>query len=211
MEEYETEIDFNTNNEVIITELFDLNEEDVKSTSSGSIEYLVDEPIISYRNVKSASDLEYTNESENDNEADTFQYIYTNNEYYNEDFVKNPLVRGITLSKWPRVGFGFKVNRCAEKKFYYINEIVANSPAESCLSIGDLIVELDEFDNPFEEFSNLNEIEDYLNKKENIHLISLENSNYLKFKLNSKSLKNYSRNCEDIVIVSWNQLQKETN
>ena len=193
------------NNEVIITELITEYNEEINS-SSGSIEYLVDEPILSYKNVKSPLDL--VNDVET---IDTFQYIYTNNDYYNEDFVKNPLLRGITLSKWPRVGFGFSLKRCEEKKYYYVNEILSNSPAESCLNNGDLIVELDEFDNPFDVFSSLNEIEDYLNKKENLHLIALENSNYLKFKLKNKSLKNFATNCEDIVIVSWNQLKSETN
>lgn len=215
--------------EVIITEMSDDEEfnNEIKSTSSGSIEYLVEEPIGSFKNengssfgvTKKASFMSNnTGESESieeDNEAaevennETFQYVYMNNEYYNEYYVKNPLVRNISLSKWPNVGFGFKLNRSNDKKLYYINEIIPNSPAESCLTIGDLIIELDEYDNPFNEFSNLNEVEAYLNEKEAIHLLALEGSNYLKFNLDRKPLKNYCRNCEDIVIVSWNELKHE--
>ena len=193
---------------MIITELLG---SDNDSEFSHTNEYIVDEPIDSYKNVKYLNNnSEKQNNDDDDNIGDTFQYIYTNNEFYNEDYIKNPLLRGITLSKWPHVGFGFKLCRCEEKKHYFIEKIVADSPADSCLNLGDLIVELDEFDNPFDIFNNLNQIEDYLNSVENLHLVCIAHDNFLKFKLKNKSLKSYSNiNCEDIVVVSWNQLKND--
>jgi hypothetical protein len=203
--QFEEEIvEFETiaNSDIIIRELLENEFNNVPSSDLN--EYLVDEPIDSFKNTKG-----FFNSS---NQDDTFQYLYTNNEYYNEDYVKNPLLRRISLSKWPNVGFGFKLSRCDEKKYYYISEVLSDSPADCCLNLGDLIVELDEFENPFEIFNDSNRIENYLDSIESLHLACIANDNYLKFKLKNKALKNFGNiNCEDIIIVTWNQLNKHDN
>ena len=198
--EEEIELEKTTANyDLIIRELLESEFNNIPSSVLN--EYLVDEPIDSFKNLKGFSN--------SNSQDDTFQYLYTNNEYYNEDYVKNPLLRRITLSKWPGVGFGFKLSRCDEKKYYYISEILSDSPADCCLNLGDLIIELDEFDNPFEIFNDINKIQDYLDSIDNIHLVSIANDNYLKFKLKNKTIKNFGNiNCEDIIIVTWKQLKE---
>jgi hypothetical protein len=172
----------------------DGNEKPVRS------DYVVDEPIC-------------TNLLRNKHQLiDRFEYYYENNDYYNENYVKNGLIKSITLSKWPIVGFGFHLDKCSfglNKTYYFVNDIAGNSPAESCLAVGDLVIELDEF-NPADKFDDLKALGDYLRECDTIHLMTLAQVDYEKFETQyDLSLRNYSKNCEDIVIVQWSQLSQE--
>jgi hypothetical protein len=156
--------------------------------------------------------LEYEYRSYNYNNGAHKESDYFN-EYDEKHHHLNAVIRSISLSRWPDTGFGFSVasQRVGKENLVYINEIKQNSPAEFCLQLGDIIIEIDEL-SPSEDFISLSDIERYLQEKENIHLIVIHESKYAQLKQeNEDFLKNYSINCEDIVIVSWKTQQKLEN
>lgn len=56
-------------------------------------------------------------------------------------------IRGVSLSRWPRVGFGFDlgVARVDGDLLVYVSRISADSPAElSSLKLGDILIEIDD-------------------------------------------------------------------
>ncbi len=59
----------------------------------------------------------------------------------------NAVIRSISLSKCPGTpGFGFQLARHQEndEDLFYVSEITAETPAELCLRLGDVLIELDE-------------------------------------------------------------------
>jgi hypothetical protein len=121
----------------------------------------------------------------------------------------NAITRGISLSRFASgPSFGFKLSRSVsfDDDFIYISQIEPDSPAEFCLQIGDVIVELDEMD-PCESFSNLSEINRYLSERDFIHLMAIHASKYsmLKSQNDLNLLRDHCYNCEDIVIVSFKE------
>ena len=117
----------------------------------------------------------------------------------------NGIIRGISLSKCPVIGFGFELakNSINNEDFIYVSSIKSNSPAEFCLQLGDILIELDEM-NPCESFASIDEINKYLEDKDNVHLMAIHKTKFLRLKSENEDLKDYSTNCEDIVIVLWN-------
>lgn len=157
---------------------------------------------------------------------------HLNFDYYNEFDIKhhhlNAVIRGVSLVKWPDVGFGFSMTKSTDQRYYYVNEIKANSPAEFSLQVGDIILEIDELC-PGKDFKSLEEIFDHLNRAEFIHLLVIHESKYFNLNLapsrsanangNDTSsrcfyeefdelLKNFCINCQDIVVVSWPKERK---
>jgi hypothetical protein len=186
--------------EIKITEVFEqtAEEQDIQNASQAS-EYLVEEPT---DEPVACEEEFYVKKEENGSKCESFE-CYSKS----RGTLENHLIKGITLSKWPGVGFGFKLAKCSDKDYFMVKEIEADSPAESCLKVGDLVIEIDEFE-PYDKFGNLDEFNGYLSERDNIHLTALNESDYNKFKSLNMSLSNYSSNCEDIVIVSWHQMSK---
>lgn len=135
------------------------------------------------------------------------------------------LIRGISLSRWPRVGFGFElgVASLGGDRLVYVNRIHADSPAElSSLRLGDVIIEIDEI-LPAEGFHNgqddpsdealLKRVDEYVAGRENLHLMVVSHSQYARLKAdnNDDLLKNYYFNCEDIVVVNFRKQNGTTH
>jgi len=127
-------------------------------------------------------------------------------------------IRGASLSRWPQVGFGFElgVARVAGDRLVYVSRISADSPAElSSLKLGDILIEIDD-ETPSERFSEsdsdseaLAKINDYVSKRENLHLMLVHESQYARLKSeNEDLLKNYYFNCEDFVVVNLHKQQQ---
>ena len=115
-------------------------------------------------------------------------------------------VRGISMIKWPQVGFGFEldIQKVGEESFIYVKNILADSPAEFSLQLGDILIEMDEFGSENEMFQNIDNLNSYMNSKDSIHLFVVHESKYFRLKSeNDDLLKNCYKNCEDIVIVSY--------
>lgn len=187
------------------------NKEDEEESN---VEYLVEDP----------SEAELSDEQDEERE-DRHNYDYKINltkssrtplseEYYNETHIlkntnRKQLLKSILISKWPQVGFGFRLNKNLDKDLFQINSILNESPAESCLSVGDLILQLD--NESTKKFENTRDIEFYLQDKDSVYLLTLNESNYSHFKSLNLSLQNYSNISEDIVVVTWNQLKQTSN
>lgn len=133
------------------------------------------------------------------------------NYFFNDHL--NGIIRGISLVKWPQIGFGFTLAQqpiSNEESFIYVDKIENDSPAEFCLQSGDIIIEIDELEP--DKFANMNDLNKYLSDRENVHLMVIHESKYMRLKSeNEELLKNYNTNCEDIVIVSWNNHKIEQN
>lgn len=146
----------------------------------------------------------YTNKLNDDLDLYYLDYFNTNQAHMNS------VIRGVSLSKWPETGFGFTLasDMVNGENLIYVTDIKPDSPAEFSLKLGDILIELDDM-NPCEHFRSLDDINTYLNGRENVHLMVVNECNYAKLKAeNEDLLKNYHFNCEDIVIVSLNkQLQ----
>lgn len=125
----------------------------------------------------------------------------------------NALIRSINLPKWPRIGFGFDLaldkHDLLDEHFYYVKNIHPDSPAEFGLQLGDVLLEVDEM-NPLERFVNLKELNEYLSKRENCHLMAIHHSKLVKLKSENEEVKQYCSNCKDIVIVSLNEQLNES-
>lgn len=127
-------------------------------------------------------------------------------------------IRGASLSRWPQVGFGFElgVARLVGDRLVYVSRISADSPAElSSLKLGDILIEIDD-ETPSERFSEsdsdseaLAKINEYVSKRENLHLMVVHESQYARLKAeNEDLLKNYYFNCEDFVVVNLHKQQQ---
>lgn len=153
-------------------------------------------------------EYEYFHKSANLNSQVQYQQENDYN-YYESHLDAN--IRGISLCKWPVVGFGLKLDRevVDNETFTYVSEIQENSPAEFGLQLGDIVLEIDE-EIPNEKFANINELNDYITSKDSLHLVVIHHTKYFEFKRNNLDLlTNYHINCEDIVIVTWNKKQVE--
>jgi hypothetical protein len=124
------------------------------------------------------------------------------------------IIRGVSLSKWPDVGYGFGLGRqeINSEVIYYISDIISNSPAEFSLQLGDVLLELDDII-----LCGTQEVDDlmkYINEKEAgyLHLMVMHESKYFQLKTNESNdlLKDCSRHCEDIVIVSCIENKKSS-
>lgn len=116
-------------------------------------------------------------------------------------------VRSISMIKWPNVGFGFELDmeKIGTESFVYVKNIVADSPSEFSLQLGDILIEMDEYDVESDLFQDIKQLNEYLNTKENIHLFVVHESKYFRLKSeNGDLLKNHIKNCEDFVIFSKN-------
>lgn len=127
-------------------------------------------------------------------------------------------IRGVSLSRWPRVGFGFDlgVARVDGDLLVYVSRISTDSPAElSSLKLGDILIEIDD-QVPGERFAEtdndadaLKKINEYVSKRENLHLMVVHESQYARLKSeNEDLLKNYYFNCEDFVVVNLHKQQQ---
>ncbi|RNA18299.1 hypothetical protein BpHYR1_033976 [Brachionus plicatilis] len=111
------------------------------------------------------------------------------------------LMRSITLPKWPGVGFGFSLSKskCDNQDMLFVSEVFAESPAESCLQIGDLVLELDDLNlKNCDTFFNL---EKYMENKDNVNLVVIHKTKYPRLKLENE-LKNVEYDCENFVICN---------
>lgn len=155
--------------------------------------------------------LEYENTSRSDITSDIDDNEEFLENYFNDFDYKhyhlNAVIRHISLSKYPGLSnFGFSLAKqsCNDEELFYINKITPDTPADFCLRLGDIIIELDE-NNPSEKFKSFNDIQDYLNKKDNLELLVIHESKYIQMKSkNADLIRNSHTNCEDMVIVSWN-------
>ena len=108
------------------------------------------------------------------------------------------------MSKWAKVGFGFNLSKQSidDEIILYVSHIVSNSPAEFSLQLGDILLEFDDINTAEKE---IDDIVKYIEAKENsLHLMVIHESKYFQLKSmeNGDVLKNFRKNCEDIVIVS---------
>ena len=114
------------------------------------------------------------------------------------------------MSKWPNVGYGFNLSKQAieNETIYYVSDIASNSPAEFSLQLGDILLEVDDINTSDHE---MDELIKYINEKEtDLNLMVVHESKYFRLKSESNDdlLKDFHRNCEDIVIVSCNENKK---
>jgi len=153
---------------------------------------------------KSVCDIkDSTDQKEQDNYFNDFDY---------KNHHLNAIIRGISLSKYPGSNFGFELTRYRSESedYFYVSKIDADTPAEFCLQLGDILIELDDM-NPTIQFKSIDELNEFLNEKDDIHLMVIHETKYFRLKAeNEDLLKSYCINCEDMVIVSWNQ-QYESN
>lgn len=166
----------------------------VVGENNGFLEY-------EYKNYTYKRNL-YTNRLKNENMMDHLDNdFYLLNDYIDNHL--NALIRGVSLSKWPSVGFGFTLAKqtFGTENIFFICDIKPNSPAEFGLQLGDILIEVDDL-NTRENFKNLDEISAYLEMKESIHVLAIHESKYHWVMSKTDFLKNHHMNCEDIVIVS---------
>lgn len=141
-------------------------------------------------------------------------YTYKKNLYSSSEnldeldlFYENHLdaqIRGVSLSKWPNVGFGFSLamEQIGHDNLVYVCEVLGDSPAECCLQLGDILIELDDMN--FSESVSIESLNKYLEDKDNVHLMVIHQSKYARLKAeNEDLLKNTFTNCEDIVICNY--------
>jgi hypothetical protein len=193
---------------IIITEMDSIN----CVTSSISSEYVVEEP---YDYIFEPdhyplrhTDKEHQKQTCSIEEKDGI-LIYehstrssSSNNNNNHHHHLNALLRNISLSKSPHTGFGFDLSR--ENDLMYVSNIVPDSPAEFCLQLGDVLIEIDEM-NPCESFLDMSQLMDYLNTKELIYLMAIHHTKYMQLKSSDKEINDWCTNCKDVVIVSWNE------
>lgn len=126
-------------------------------------------------------------------DLDTF---YLNN--FDYDTHLNAMIRGVSLKRWPTVGFGFSLarQRVNNEDLVYVCDILLDSPAEYCLQLGDILVEMDDLN--LKQNDSIENLEKYLEEKENVHLTVVHKSKYTRLKT-----ENSLFNCEDIVICNY--------
>lgn len=203
---------FYYNSNIVITELEQLSET-VSDTSSITADYLVEEPYDyifepDHYPTKTASSKVSRLVEEKDG---VLIYEHHKNEtakmdlnhFYDINHHLNALFRSISLPKWPGIGFGFEITKTTNNDLVYVSNIEPNSPAEHCLQLGDVLIEVDEM-NPVEKFLDLSDLSKYLEGKDNVYLMVIHHSKYEKLKSENVEVRNYCSNCKDIVIVSWN-------
>lgn len=142
-----------------------------------------------------------------DDDEEFFENYFHDFDY--KHYHLNAVIRSISFSKCPGTpGFGFKLDRHMEngEDLFYVKEISSETPAELCLRLGDILIELDER-NPCETFKGIEECEEYLNKRNSVHMMVIHESKYFRLKSNKDEdlIKNHCINCEDMVVVSWDR------
>lgn len=146
-----------------------------------------------------------------DDDEEFFENYFNDFDYRHHHL--NAIIRSISLSSYPDTQcFGFNIARHLEEDedLFYVDKIIPNTPAELCLRLGDIIVEIDE-KNPSEMFERTDQLHEYLNNKTSIHMMVIHESKYTRLKSQEQDLvKKCSIDCEDVVIVSWNN-QFETS
>lgn len=212
-------------NDLVITEI---NEEETIEMSGNREEYFISEPFDFifepghyppqtdtrkskiFKHAKIIRDcdgiLEYEYESYsynknmdsnlNSEELDSF-YL----ENFDSETHLHGLMRSITLPKWPGVGFGFSLSKskCDDQEMLFVSEIFADSPAESCLQIGDLVLELDDLN--LKNWDIISNLEKYMDKKENVNMVVIHKTKYPRLKLEN-DFKNIEYDCENFVICN---------
>jgi hypothetical protein len=144
-----------------------------------------------------------TSKPKRENIGDDFELFFNDFDFTTHNHL-NAIIRGISLSKWPKVGFGFNLSKQSidDEIILYVSNIVSNSPAEFSLQLGDILLEFDDINTAEKE---IDDIVKYIEAKENsLHLMVIHESKYFQLKSmeNGDVLKNFRKNCEDIVIVS---------
>ena len=96
----------------------------------------------------------------------------------------------------------------------FISNIVPDSPAEFCLQLGDVLIEIDDM-NPCESFLDMDDLTQYLSSRELIYLMAIHYTKYMELKSlsnnqddndeNEHEINDWCTNCKDVVIVSWNE------
>lgn len=124
----------------------------------------------------------------------------------NESHLSRSNFRSISMIKWPQVGFGVELGKQTlgdDETFFYVNRVFSDSPAEFSLQPGDILLELDEITLADGLFAGVDQINNYLEQHESVHMIVAHESKYFKIKSeNADLLKESQLTCEDIVIVS---------
>jgi len=142
---------------------------------------------------------------EHSSSTDRFEHFQNQQQHH-----LNALIRSISLSKRPGTGFGFDLTRNNED-FVYVSNIMPDSPAEFCLQLGDVFIEVDEM-NPIESFKDIMSLSDYLNRRDNVNILAIHHSKYMKLKSENEEINSYCcSNCKDIVIVAWRENQHDDN
>lgn len=139
-----------------------------------------------------------------DEDEEYFEKYFNDFDYMNHHL--NAIIRSISLSKYPTLGFGFSLDKKTGQNgdLFCVKEIMPNSPAEMCLRLGDILIEIDER-NPSDRFKSVAEAHEYLSANDNIHLMVIHESKYIRLTSpNEDLIRNCCINCEDMVIVSWN-------
>jgi hypothetical protein len=149
----------------------------------------------------------YTN-----NKASNVDHDYHLLSDYSTDNHLNAFVRGVSLSRWPHVGFGFSVamQKFGNESIFFVCDVKPDSPAEFGLRLGDILIELDDISTSSIDgsdrqagFHDLESINAHLESKASIHVVVIHESKYHYFaKSKVEFLRNYDMNCEDFVIVS---------
>ncbi|CAF0927603.1 unnamed protein product [Brachionus calyciflorus] len=114
------------------------------------------------------------------------------------------LMRSIRLPKWPNVGYGFNLakHKFGDEDLIYVNEILSDSPAESCLQLGDILLELDDFN--LKNLDSMIDLYKHMEQKQNVDVMVVHKSKYSKFKAHHEDQSNNSLiNCENFVICDY--------
>jgi hypothetical protein len=151
----------------------------------------------------------YTNKTSSGGNFDHDYHLLSD---YSTDNHLNAFVRGVSLSKWPHVGFGFSVamQKFGNDTIYFVCDVKSDSPAEFGLRLGDILVELDDISTNSIEggtgdvgFQSVESINAHLERVTSVHLVVIHESKYHHFaKSKLDYLRNCNMNCEDFVVVS---------
>jgi hypothetical protein len=162
----------------------------VVGESNGFLEY-------EYKNYTYKRNL-FSNMIENKHESYLEEDLHLLGDYLNNHL--SSLMRGVSLHKWPGVGFGFTLamQQFGLDNIYFVCDIKPNSPAEYGLRMGDIIIEIDEIDLS-SNVHDLHELNKIIEEKESLNLKAIYESKYHLLKRDSRARSDIG--CEDIVIV----------
>lgn len=118
------------------------------------------------------------------------------------------LTRNVTLPKWPHVGFGFSLakHKMDNEELVYVNEVLSDSPAEFCLQLGDILLEMDDLN--LRNTSSIADLQKHIEQKEKINLMVIHKSKYARLK-SENGLGNTFFNCENFVICNHKNEQNK--
>ena len=80
-----------------------------------------------------------------DDDEEFFENYFKDFDY--KHYHLNAVIRSISLSKFPGLsdfGFNVRIHSGEGENLIYINEIKPDTPADLCLRLGDVIIEIDE-------------------------------------------------------------------